>query len=288
MEEYLFSGLSVGGLYALLGLGLLITLRTTSALNFAQGEMSMLGAFGFYTLTVTLGLPTYAALAGAVVLAVLAGALVYNTMIFPNRRRDQETLAFITLGLKLAISGIAALVWGAEARLFPSPFQSNSYDVFGFPVSPAHFWMLIVAVTAMALITVFLHRTTPGLAMRVAAEDPTVAQLLGVNLRVTGVIAWAVAAILGTATGILFALTGFLSPYMMGLVILKAFAALVLGGMTSIPGVVVGGLLLGALEGLSAYAFAPLFQDSIALVVIILFLIVRPQGLFGSRHGWRA
>lgn len=288
MQEYVVSGVSAGALYALLGLGLLITLRTTNALNFAQGEMSMLGAFGLYTLAVTLGWPPYLAIAAAIGLAVLAGAFVYNVAIFPNRRRDQETLAFITLGLKLAISGVAALLWGAEARVFPSPFQSNSYDIYGLLISPAHFWMLAVALTFMVLTTGFLQWTTAGLAMRVAAEDPTVAQLLGINLRMTGVIAWAVAAILGTATGVMFALVNFLSPDMMGLVILKAFAALVLGGMTSIPGVVLGGLLLGGLEGLSAYIFAPVFKDSVALVVIVLVLLIRPQGLFGKRQAWRA
>lgn len=288
MLDYVVSGLSAGGLYALLGLGLLITLRTTNALNFAQGEMSMLGAFGCYTLAVALGLPLGLAVAGTLVLAVLFGAVVYRTTIFPNRRRDVETLAFITLGLKLAISGIAGLAWGAEARVFPSPFQSSNYDLLGIAVSPAHFWMIVVACICMVLTTAFLHWTDAGLAMRVAAEDPTVAQLLGVNLRMTGTIAWAIAAILGTATGVLFALTTFLSPYMMGLVILKAFAALVLGGMTSIPGVVLGGLAVGALEGLSAYAFAPVFQDSVALVLIVLILVVRPQGLFGAAQGWRA
>jgi len=288
MAQYVVTGLASGGLYALLGLGLLLTLQSTNALNFAQGEMSMLGAFAFYTLATTLGLPAPAAFAAALGVAAAFGAAVYLGGIHPNRARDQESLAFITLGVKLAITGIAALAWGAEARVLPSPFTATRYEIAGLFISPAHFWTLVVALAFMLGITLFLRFTTLGLAMRVAAENTEVAQLLGINLRVVGVTAWALAAGLGTATGVLFALTAFLSAYMMGLVVLKAFAALVLGGMNSIPGVVVGGLLLGVIEGLSAYLVSPLFQDSIALVVLVVFLVVRPEGLFGSLQRWRA
>jgi branched-chain amino acid transport system permease protein len=123
--------------------------------------------------------------------------------------------------------------------------------------------------------------------MRAAAENSDVAQLLGIDLRVVGTVAWVAATCLATLTGVLVASTTFLSPFMMGLVILKAFAALVVGGMTSAPGVVIGGLLLGISESLVGYWATPLLQDSVGLIIIIIVLLVRPQGLLGS-NVWRA
>jgi branched-chain amino acid transport system permease protein len=147
--------------------------------------------------------------------------------------------------------------------------------------------MIVFGLGGMLLVGAFLRFTNLGLAMRVAAENGDTAQLLGVNLRAVGSAAWVAATCLATIAGVLVASTTFLSPFMMGLVILKVFAALVVGGMTSAIGVVIGGLLLGLSESMVAYFLTPVLQDSVGLVIIIVILIIRPEGLAG-RNVWRA
>jgi len=288
MIQYVMAGLAYGSLYALLGLGLLLTLRTTNVLNFAQGELSTLLAFVCFTIAVTLGQGIGWAFIGSLIVAVIVGLTLYNVIIFPIRRRDQERLATVAISLKLAITGLIALYWGPESRIFPALFDIERIEIFGTIIVADQVWMILAGLIGMVLVGVFLRFTSLGLAMRVAAENPDLAQLLGVNLRVVGSAAWVAAALLGSVTGVLLASTLFLSPFMMGLVVLKAFTALVIGGMVSPFGVVIGGLLLGLLESFVAYTLTPLLQDSVGLLIIILVLMFRPRGLFAGQETWRA
>ena len=286
MLPYLVTGLAFGSLYALLGLGLVLTLRSTNVLNFAHGEIATLMAFICAQIAIATGLPVILAVVIALIAAAIPGALFYNAVFFPIRRRGVDEMAFVSLSLKLAITGLVALYWGSESRVFPDMFGASSYNLFGLLVPAGQFWMIVCGFAAMIAVASFLRFTRVGLAMRVAAENGDTAQLLGINLRMIGTSAWIAATGLATLAGVLVASTTFLSPFMMGLVIMKVFAALVVGGMTSAVGVVIGGLLLGVSEGMVAYFMTPLLQDSFGLIVIILILLVRPQGLAG-RNVWR-
>lgn len=288
MLQYIVTGLAMGSLYALLGLGLVITNRTTNVLNFAHGEMAMALTFVCYFCLTTFGLGAPAAFAITLLAGAVLGLVTYNFAIHPQRKRDHESLAILTLGMKLALSGVAAWLVGAQARVFPQIFQVGQYQAAGLTISVGQFWTIVIGVAAMAATTLFLRYTRLGLAMRASAENIAIAQLLGINLRVVGSAAWVAASCLAAITGVLLVTTIYLSPFMMGLTILKAFAALVVGGMASVPGVIVGGLLLGVLEGLVAYGLTPVLQESVALVVVIVILLVRPQGLFGRKEAWRA
>ena len=288
MFQYVVAGLAYGSLYALLALGLVLTLRSTNVLNFAQGEISMVMAFVCYSVASAWGLGVWTSVLVTIPVAVAAGALLYNAFIYPFRKRDQEGLAIISLALKLVITGAAALYFGSDAKVFPALFHVDQVTLFGASVSPNQVAIIVVGLISVGAIAAFLRYTSLGLSMRVAAENPDVAQLLGVNLRVVGSTAWAAAAVLGAITGTLVAATLFLSPYMMGLVIMKGFAALVLGGMWSPLGAVAGGLILGLLESTVAYSISPLFQDSVGLLLMIAILLIRPTGLFSSGFNWRA
>jgi len=277
MLQYIVTGLAVGSLYAMLGLGLCLTQRSTNVLNFAQGEMAMAMAFVAFIFASTLGWPLLPAFLATAAIAAVVGFLLYNLVIYPNRKRDHVSLTIVTLGIKLALTGSVAWVFGVEARIFPPLFSVDRYEIHGLMISPGKAWTIIAGIAAMIALVLFLRYTRLGLAMRASADNVDVAQLLGVNLRVAGSI-----------TGVLLASSVILSPYMMGLSILKGFAALVIGGMTSIPGVIVGGLLVGVTESMVAYTFSPLLQESSALVLIILVLLIRPQGLFGEKSVWRA
>jgi len=288
MIQYVMAGLAYGSLYALLGLGLLLTIRSTNVLNFAQGELSTLMAFICFAFAASLGWGAESAFVGSLVVAVIVGFVLYNVIIYQIRRRDQEQLATVAISLKLAITGLVALYWGPEARIFPPLFDVQRFEVLGTVIPANQLWMILAGLVGMVLVGTFLRFTNLGLAMRVAAENPDLAQLLGVNLRVVGSAAWVAATLLGTVTGVLLASSLFLSPYMMGLVILKAFTALVIGGMVSPVGVAIGGLMLGLLEAFVAYTLTPLLQDSVGLFIIILVLLFRPRGLFAGQESWRA
>jgi branched-chain amino acid transport system permease protein len=287
MLPYILTGLAFGSLYALLGLGLVLTLRSTNVLNFAQGEISTLMAFVAAQIAVSSGLPIIWAILLSLVAAAIPGLLLYNLLFFPIRRRDQDSLAFVSLSLKLAITGLVALYWGSASSVFPNPFGADRYLIAGMYLPSGQVWMIACGLAGMLAIGGFLRFTNMGLAMRVAAENSDAAQLLGVNLRAVGSAAWVAATCLATLTGVLVASTTFLSPFMMGLVILKAFAALVVGGMNSPAGVVAGGLLLGLAESLVGYWLSPLLQDSVGLIIIVAVLMIRPQGLFRGAV-WRA
>lgn len=288
MLQYILTGLAMGSLYALLGLGLVITNRTTNVLNFAHGEMSMVLTFVCFFCLTTFGLSIPAAFGVTLLAAAALGLLTYNLLIHPQRKRDHESLAILTLGMKLALSGIVAWLVGAQARVFPPIFEVAQYQAGGLTMSAGQFWTIVVGLAAMTATILFLRYTRLGLAMRASSENIAIAQLLGINLRVVGSAAWVAAACLAAITGVLLVTTIYLSPFMMGLTILKAFAALVVGGMTSVSGVIVGGLLLGLLEGMVAYSLTPVLQESVALVLVIVILLVRPQGLLGRREAWRA
>ena len=286
--QYIIAGLSNGGLYAILGLGLVLTFRSTKAMNFAQGDLSMFLAFICFTLIVSAGIRIWLALALTLLAAGGIGTAIYGVIIYPNRKKNHEQLAIITLGIQLSLIGLAGVIWGPQSRVFPHLLSADHYQIFGLVVAAGYLWTLAAALLCFACVSLFLRYTEFGLAMRVAAENVDLAQLLGVNVRMVGSAAWISACCLGAVTGILLSLTVFLSPYMMGLVILKAFAAMVLGGMTSVSGVMVGGLCVGLLEVGVAYLLTPLLTDTVSLAVIIVVLMIRPQGLFAGAAAWRA
>jgi branched-chain amino acid transport system permease protein len=286
--QYLITGIAMGSLYSLLGLGLVITNRTTNVLNFAHGEMAVLLAFVCYFGLSQSGLGLYPALALTLLAAAGLGLAVYNLFIHPQRKRDHESLVILTLGMKLALGGLMAWGFGAQARVFPEIFAVGQYEWGSLTISVGQFWTVALSVVVMVGVVGFLKFTRMGLAMRASAENIEVAQLLGLNLRAVGSAAWVAAACLAAVTGVLLATSIYLTPFMMGLSILKGFAALVVGGMSSVPGVILGGMLLGVLEGTVAYALTPVLQESVALILVIGILLVRPQGLLGRKDTWRA
>ena len=287
MVQYLVAGLANGSLYALLALGLVLTLRSSNVLNFAQGDLATLFAFVCYGAVLTLKLPFAVALALSLSISAVFGVLVYNVLIFPLRNRGQIALKFVALSFSLAILGVVSLIWGPESRTFPSPFPAASYQLAGIYIASYQLWMFVLCMISMGLVGAFLRYTDLGLAMRVAAENADVAQLLGVDLRLTGSLAWGAGAVLATITGVIVASGVYLSPTVMGLVVLKAFAALVLGGMVSTVGVVAGAFLIGILESVVAWLWTPLLQDSVSLVLVIVILLVSPGGLVRRGHVWR-
>jgi branched-chain amino acid transport system permease protein len=281
--QYLVAGLSAGSAYALVALGLVLVYQASRVLNFAHGEIAAIAAFVAYTL-LSAHLPFGAALPLAVIAGGTLAVIFYFCILVPAQRRDATLLGqvILTLGLGLVLQGAAAFFWGTE----PQPFR--------FPLSETRTWKIgVVSMSELALGTLaagllcslllygLVQRTRLGLAMRAISENLPAAQTLGIPTRRLLALSWGVASVLGAIAGIFLAPALFLDPYFMLDPFLKGFAAAILGGLNSLPGAIVGGLLLGVAESLSGAYIAIQFKNTLAFVIIIVVLLIRPEGLLG-------
>lgn len=283
LVTYLAAGLSAGGLYALVALGLVLIHRCTRVLNFAHGEIATLGAFVAFTL-VSAGLPFWlASLCGMAASAAVAVAF-YLAVLEPAQRRGVSAGAevILTLGLALVLQGAILELWGAEPQRFPLPVSDSATLALG-PARVSHLSLAALAVALVAAMALFLivQRTRLGLAMRALAEDVDAGRTLGLPVRTIFAFAWGIASALAAVAGMLLSGALLLDPFFMLEPALKGFAAAVLGGLASLPGAVIGGLLLGVAESLAGAYLGVSFRGSLAFAVILVVLLLRPEGLLG-------
>jgi branched-chain amino acid transport system permease protein len=286
MQEFaqqVVGGIAIGGIFASLALALVLIYNAMGLVNFAQGEMAMLATFVALAL-INRGMSYWIAFPATLVLAFAGGIAIQRLVIRPVERAPVLTLVIITLGLATLINGLAGFIFGYVPRSFPSPFSSDSIDVFGVFIS----WrdLGVIAVSGLVLLAVYLllQRTTVGLTMRAAAHHPEASRLLGVQVSWMLALGWGLASAVGAVSGIMVAPILLLEPNMMQSIIIYAFAAAVLGGIESPLGAVVGGILVGLTINLAG-AYLPGvggdLQLAVGLAIIVVVLLVRPTGLFG-------
>lgn len=277
--QLVFSGLAIGSLYALVALGLVLVFKSTNYINFAYGQMAMLSTFFGYTLLEQFGLPYGVAFVGA--LAFSAGlAVVVQQILRPAKSGSSVIVA--TLALYMIFSAVAGLIWGWDPQSFPAVFTGNPLIFFDIVASPENLFNVAVTVGLMLLMFLFFRFTMTGIAMRALSQNSMAASLMGISVDRLFVFTWALSGILGGVAGFLVAPTTFLDTNMMAVMLLKAFTAAVLGGFTSYPGVVIGGLTLGVLENLVAGYVSTDLKDTFAFVLLIAVLCVRPEGILGK------
>ena len=298
LAQYLVGGLTAGTLYGLVALGIVLLYRSSRVLNFAHGDLATLAAFVGFTLLLRRQPPTpfpigpqtgwwsfLPAMAGALLVAALAGAAFYFLIIRPVKEATLLGRIVVTLGLALAINGLVVLVWGADTKVFPFPLSDvRVYRLGGVVISQLSLGLTTAGLVLVALLYLLVQRTRVGLAMRAVAQDLTAAQALGIPSRRIFALTWGLAGMLAAAAGILAAPVTLLTPFMMLDPFLKGFAAAVLGGMDSLPGAVLGGWLLGLAESLFAGYISFKFKTTLAFLIIILTLMLRPEGLLGREY----
>lgn len=290
--QYLFDGLSTGAIYSLLALGLVIVYRGTGHLNFAQGEMAMLSAFMAWWLSDN-WLPIWAAVFACAIFAFALGALVERVIIRPIGKRSVFAVGVAAIGLLLGINALAPFVWKVT---HPESFESL------FPNKPTSFitiggahWRyenigaLAVMLVVAGLLYLLFQRTKLGLAMRAVASNPESAPLSGIKTGQVLMISWGLSAAVGAVGGSMVAsLRGNVDASMMLAIFFSATAAAMLGGFDSLVGAVVAGLLLGVIESMGAgyqpHVIGQELKGSLSLVIILVVLLFRPSGLFGSRR----
>jgi len=280
--QQVVSGLSAGCLYALAALGLVLIYRTMDIVNFAHGEMAMVSTFMAHTFLVRLGFSYILAACGAIIFAFLFGMAVERIFLRPIQGGPLISLMIMTLGLFMVMNGAAGWVWGFDPVSFPRAVSGRPIWIGDLIITRDSILVLAVTIAMALALYLVLRFTMAGIAIRATSQNSRAARLMGVPVPKVYALTWGISAVLGAVAGILIAPTTFLSPSMMAEVQIKAFTAAVLGGFSSLPGAVVGGLLLGVLENLVAGYISTELKSTFAFALIVAVLFVRPSGLLGT------
>lgn len=280
--QLVFSGLTVGAVYALVALGFTLIYNASDVINFAQGEFVMIGGMGTVFL-VAAGLPLPVAALIAIAAAVIVGLLLHRLAIEPARGATPVTLIMITIGASIFIKGIAQIVFDKQFHSLPAFSGNEPIRVAGATILPQSLWVLGGAFVIFVALYIFLNRTLWGKAVLATAANRLSAKLVGINVTIILALAFGVSAAIGAAAGVL-ATPITLTRFDVGtLFALKGFAAAMLGGMGNPAGAIVGGLMIGLLEAFGAGYISSTYKDAFAFLVILLVLLFMPRGLFGSR-----
>ena len=273
------SGLATGCIYALVALSLVIVYNATRTVNFSQGEMLMVSAFTAWSAQHG-GLPLPLALVAGVAAGGLLALLIERAIIRRAVAATHWDVLIITLGLSLVLRAAAGLVWTNEELPFPALFSNRPIAVGPVRLAPVSLGVIAASLILMAALVALFRATRFGRAMRAVAQNQTAARLMGIGVERVYSAAWVLAALVGGIAGVLIAPLTFLSTKM-GLVAINGFTAAVLGGFGSLPGAVVGGMLLGVIENLAPLYLPTGIRYSVPFLVMIAILVARPRGLFG-------
>jgi len=276
------SGLATGGIYASLALALVMIYQATHLVNFAQGEIAMFATYLAWTL-IQAGVPYWGAFFITVVSAFVGGVVIERVIVQPVENSPVLALVIVFIGLLVIFNSVAGWIYTYTIKPFPSPFPEQ--PLFGNTYLSSHD-LGSACVTLVVLLLVFgFFRFTPlGLAMRAAAQNPVSSKLVGVRVGWMLALGWGLAAAIGAVAGMMVAPIVFLEPNMMGGILLYAFAGALLGGIDNPGGAVLGGFIVGVLENVVGMYLGSEIKLTVALVVIIAVLVVRPSGLFGKVH----
>ena len=288
--QQLINGLSLGSIYALIALGYTMVYGVLRLINFAHGDVYMLGAFAGYFLGNALNLDASPSVPGAI--AVTLGAMAVGAAVGvtierlayrPVRHHSRLTALITAMGVSLLLEYGGQIVFGATPRFFPQMIRSETYAIGGVQITNQNLLIIVVSVVMMFALHFVVHHTKIGKAMRATSYNLSVATLMGINTNFIIAFTFALGSALAAAAGVLVALAIPRIDPLMGLMTgLKAFVAAVLGGIGSLPGAMLGGMLIGLMEtGLSATAYST-YRDAVAFGVLILILIVRPAGILGT------
>jgi branched-chain amino acid transport system permease protein len=283
--QLLVAGLGIGSIYALVGLGLVLAFKGTGVLNFAQGELVAFGAYVALFLSV-FGLPYWIVLLGTLLIAAVFGVVLERTLIRPLMNAPPFTVVVATLAIGLMIKNALRLSWQENIATLSSPLDGLTFRIGQVSINPQYLWIIACSIVIMALLAVFFRRTLIGKAMQAVAQNQDAARLMGVRVNLVFPLTFAVSTAVAALAGVLIGpITGIQAE--MGSVIIKGFVAAILGGFNSLPGCVVGALMLGVLETFGGALFGGTSKDVTAFVLLIAVLLVRPHGIFGGAEARR-
>jgi branched-chain amino acid transport system permease protein len=281
LVQFFFSGLTTGSIYALIAVSLVIVYKVSQLICFSQGEFFVFGALTMVTLT-SKGIPVPLAFALAVLIAMALGGLIQQVLIRPIQGASVGALIVMTIAISLTLRGLAMVIWGRESHILRPFSQGAPLQIFGATLQLQVFWIVGITALALLLIWLFFEKTSLGIAMRACAENPLGASLMGISVQKAAFFAWAWGAGIGALAGIAVAPLLF-TQYTSGVMpMVKGFIAMSIGGLSSIVGSVVAGILLGIIESYTIGVISSKFSDTIVFALLMVVLIVKPSGLFGK------
>jgi len=286
--QLLFTGLGVGSIYALVALGFVLIYRATNVVNFAQGDFAMLGAFAMVVLCIDFGWPYWLGIVLTIVAMALFGALFNLGVYYPLRHRTFLPVIISTIGASILLENGVLAAYGPRPQSLPGVFASQGFSIGPVFFDSQYLTILAVTVVAVALQYLFFERTLLGKKLQAVSQDKEMASLLGIPVAFMIMLTFVYSATLGGLAGILVAPILFVSVQMGASIALKAFAASIIGGFGDVTGAIVGGLALGVIETFGAAYISVPYKDAFAFLVLFVFLLFRPQGIFGERVAEKA
>ena len=281
--QLLVAGVAQGCVYALVALGFVLIYKATETVNFAQGDVMMLGAFFALTASVTMGWPYWATILFAVAVMAVVGMLTERLVLRPVLGHPSFTVVMITIGVGYVMRGVVTMVpgWGTETHRIPTPYADDVWRTGGIVIPVQQLMVIAMTAALCAALYLFFRFTRVGVAMQATSQNQLAAYYMGIPVRRVNMLIWGISAGVATIAGILLAPATFVHSNM-GFIGLKAFPAAVVGGFGSVPGSIVGGLIIGVVEALAGFYLPEGFKDVAAYVVVLVVLLVWPSGIFGE------
>ena len=284
--QYLINGISIGAVYAIIALGYTMVYGIAKMLNFAHGDVIMVGAYVSYSVTSYLGMPTVVGIAVAVLVCTLLGIFIEGLAYKPLRGTPGLAVLITAIGVSYFLQNAAQLIWGSAPKNFKSIVTMRPVVLFGgqLTITGEVIYTIVASVLIMFMLTLFINKSRMGKAMRAVSEDRAAAQLMGINVNQTISLTFAIGSALAAIAGVLLCSTvPTLMPTTGAMPGIRAFTAAVFGGIGSIPGAMLGGILLGIIETFSKAYISTQFSDAIVFSVLIIILLVKPAGLLGKQ-----
>ncbi|HDQ39765.1 MAG TPA: branched-chain amino acid ABC transporter permease [Desulfonatronum sp.] len=291
MEYYLqlfVNGLVVGSIYSLVALGFVIIYKATKVVNFAQGEMVMVGAYVCFGLTVQLGLPFLVSFFMTLAFSVILGLSVERLVLRPLIGEPIISVIMVTVGLSTVLKSVVQMLWGTSIRVYPQILPAEPVWIAGVPVAPVYIAAFVLAALLFTVFSLFFKYSRIGIAMRATALDQQAAQSMGIGVKNIFALSWCIAAIVSSIGGIILGNINGINAQL-GHLGLKVFPAVILGGLDSLLGAALGGLIIGVLENVFDGAMQQLFslagfKEVAAYIVLVVILMIKPYGLFGTEE----
>ena len=282
--QVLISGISQGCIYGLIALGFVLIYKATEAVNFAQGELMMLGAFVGLTVSAYFGMPYWAVLLISVAVLAVFGFLTERLILRPILGQPAFAIVMVTIGVGYTARGLITMIpgIGTDTHVLEVPFKDKMLSVGGLTIGMEHVVIIATSIVLCALLFGLFRYTRIGIAMQAASQNQLAAHYMGIPVKRLNGLIWATSAAVAAVAGILLAPITFVNVNM-GFIGLKAFPAAVIGGFESLPGAIIGGLIIGIVESLAGFYLPEGFKDIAAYVVVLAMLMVKPNGLFGEK-----
>ena len=279
----ILNGLSTGGMYALVAVGYTMVYGIAKMINFAHGEIIMVGAYIAYVATTLMGLPWYLSVLLAVAGCALLGVVTEKVAYKPLRNSGGLSVLITAIGVSYLLQNIFLVLFGSAAKTFPSYIPAGSVNFLGLTMSYVSLLSLVLTAVCTISLLLFINKTKFGKAMRAVSEDKGAAELMGINVDSTISLTFAIGSALAAVAGIIYGMSySLINPYIGAMLGIKAFISAVLGGIGSIPGAMVGGLVIGVAEAFTIAYISSTVSDAVVFGILIFILLVKPAGLFGK------